>query len=58
LVIDWSGVHGWVPQDPNKPIGLLGTMLAWHGELTDRPDAADRAARASTTSPSRLPAVT
>ena len=47
LVSDWSGVHRWVPDDPYKPIGLLGAMLAWHGDLQDRPAAADMAREAA-----------
>jgi hypothetical protein len=46
LISDWVGVHRWVPDDPYKPIGLLGAMLAWHGDLTNRPAAADMAREA------------
>ena len=46
LVTDWVGVHRWVPDDLYKPIGLLGAMLAWHGDLTDRSAAADMAREA------------
>jgi hypothetical protein len=46
LISDWVGVHRWVPDDPYKPIGLLGAMLAWHGDLTNRPAAADIAREA------------
>jgi hypothetical protein len=47
LVTDWTGVHRWVPDDPYKPIGLLGAMLAWHGDLQNRPAAADMAREAA-----------
>ena len=46
LIRDWIGVKGWMPEDPHKPIGLLGAMLAWHGDLTVRPAAADMAREA------------
>ena len=47
LITDWIGVRGWVPDDPHKPIGLLGAMLAWHGDLAERPAAADMAREAA-----------
>ena len=47
LIADWIGVRGWVPDDPHKPIGLLGAMLAWHGDLTERPAAVDMAREAA-----------
>jgi hypothetical protein len=43
LITDWIGVGHWLPDRPHKPIGLLGAMLAWHGDLEDRPAAADMA---------------
>jgi hypothetical protein len=39
LIRDWVGIRGWVPEDPHKPIGLLGAMLAAHGDLDNRPSA-------------------
>jgi hypothetical protein len=33
------GTGHWLPEDPHKPIGLLGAMLATHGDLQDRPSA-------------------
>ena len=49
LVTDWLGVGHWIPDNPHKPIGLLGAILAWHGadNLTDRPAAADEAREAA-----------
>lgn len=50
LIADWAAVHGrWVPDQPHKPIGLLGAILAWHrrhGSLTERPAALDEAREA------------
>ena len=43
LVSDWAGVHGWVPNTPHTAIGLLGAMLAWHGDPAVRPAALDMA---------------
>ena len=39
LIRDWVGTGHWLPEDPHKPIGLLGTMLAAHGDLDNRPSA-------------------
>ena len=47
LIRDWIGVRGWVPYCPHKPIGLLGAMLAWHGDLAKPPAAADMAREAA-----------
>ena len=47
LIRDWIGVRGWLPDAPHKPIGLLGAMLAWHGDLAERPAAADMAREAA-----------
>ena len=47
LIRDWIGVRGWLPDAPHKPIGLLGAILAWHGQLEDRPAAADMAREAA-----------
>lgn len=43
LVRDWIGVKGALPDHPHRPIGLLGAMLSWHGDLTARPAALDDA---------------
>ncbi len=47
LVADWAGVHGWIPVSPHRPIGLLGAMLRWHGDLTVQPAALDLAREAA-----------
>jgi hypothetical protein len=39
LISDWAGTGHWLPQNPHKPIGLLGAILAAHGDLTNRPSA-------------------
>lgn len=46
LVRDWIGVKGTLPDSPHRPIGLLGAMLAWHGNVTARPAALDDAREA------------
>lgn len=46
LVRDWIGVNGSLPDSPHRPIGLLGAMLAWHGNDTARPAALDDAREA------------
>ncbi|MDQ1540089.1 MAG: hypothetical protein QOH29_815 [Actinomycetota bacterium] len=43
LITDWVGTGHWVPDDPHKPIGLLGAILAAHGNLDERPSALDEA---------------
>ena len=55
LIRDWIGVRGWLPDAPHKPIGLLGAMLAWHGDLADRPAAADMAREAAELAAHRVP---
>jgi hypothetical protein len=47
LIGDWAGVHGWLPDHPHRPIGLLGAMLAWHGDVTVRPAAQEMAREAA-----------
>lgn len=47
LIADWAGVRGWVPTDPHTAIGLLGAMLAWHGDLSVRPAALEMAREAA-----------
>jgi hypothetical protein len=39
LMRDWVATGHWLPETPHKPIGLLGAMLAAHGDLKDRPSA-------------------
>lgn len=39
LIRDWVATGHWVPEDPHKPIGLLGAMLTAHGDLANRPSA-------------------
>jgi hypothetical protein len=46
LIRDWMGTGHWVPDSPHKPIGLLGAILAAHGNLEDRPAALDEAREA------------
>jgi hypothetical protein len=41
LIRDWVATGHWVPDSPHKPIGLLGAMIAAHGDLTNRPAAYD-----------------
>ncbi|WP_457142345.1 hypothetical protein [Mycobacterium sp. URHB0021] len=41
LITDWIGTGHWIPDAPHKPIGLLGAILAAHGNLDDRPAALD-----------------
>jgi hypothetical protein len=41
LISDWAGTGHWLPESPYKPIGLLGAMLAAHGDLDNRPAAYD-----------------
>lgn len=57
LISDWAGTHpARLPDSPHKPIGLLGTMIAWHGDLTQRPNAVNEARDATewTTSRTRI----
>jgi hypothetical protein len=39
LIRDWVSTGHWLPENPHKPIGLLGAMLAAHGDLANRPSA-------------------
>jgi len=41
LITDWIGTGHWIPENPHKPIGLLGAILAAHGNLQERPAALD-----------------
>jgi hypothetical protein len=43
LITDWIGTGHWIPDEPHKPIGLLGAILATHGNLAERPAALDEA---------------
>jgi hypothetical protein len=43
LITDWIGTGHWIPEEPHKPIGLLGAILASHGNLAERPSALDEA---------------
>ena len=43
---DYIGAGNWVPAIPHKPAGLLGRILAWHGNLEERPSALDEAREA------------
>jgi hypothetical protein len=46
-ITDWAGVHGWLPDDPHTAIGLLGAILAWHGDPAVRPAAHEEAREAA-----------
>ncbi|WP_234796369.1 hypothetical protein [Mycobacteroides chelonae] len=47
VIHEWVTVGGnFLPTSPHKPIGLLYTILKWHGDLSNRP-AADAAAQAA-----------
>ncbi len=51
LVRDWLATGHWIPDNPARPIALLGTLLAWHtshNTLADRPAALDDAREAET----------
>ncbi|KUI36280.1 plasmid replication protein [Mycobacterium sp. GA-2829] len=43
LLTDWVGTGHWLPEAPHKPIGLLGAILAAHGNLEERPAALEEA---------------
>ncbi|MAS04615.1 MAG: helix-turn-helix domain-containing protein [Mycobacterium sp.] len=43
LITDWVGTGHWIPESPYKPIGLLGKILASHGNPAERPAALDEA---------------
>jgi hypothetical protein len=50
LVRDWLGTGHRIPDSPDRPIGLIGAILAWHishNSLLDRPAAADEAREAA-----------
>ena len=43
LITDWLATGHSIPENPHKPIGLLGAILTSHGGLDERPAAADDA---------------
>ena len=43
LITDWVGTGHWVPESPHRPVGLLGAILAAHGDPAERPAALDEA---------------
>ncbi len=43
LITDWVGTGHWIPESPHRPIGLLGAMLASHGNPGERPAALEMA---------------
>lgn len=47
LITDWLVSGRAIPNNPYKPIGLLGAILGWHGDLEDRPAALDEAREAA-----------
>jgi hypothetical protein len=47
LITDWISTGHWIPENPHKPIGLLGGILARHGNLQERPSALDEAREAA-----------
>jgi hypothetical protein len=46
-VSDWLGTGHTIPDNPHKPIGLLGAILNWHANLDARPAALDDAREAA-----------
>jgi hypothetical protein len=53
VVSDWLGTGHRIPDNPHKPIGLLGAILAWHANLDARPAALDDAREAAELSAER-----
>ncbi|MFB1298509.1 helix-turn-helix domain-containing protein [Mycobacterium sp. pW049] len=47
LIADWIGTGHWIPETPHKPIGLLGAILAAHGNPAERPSALEEAREAA-----------
>jgi hypothetical protein len=44
LIHEWAAVDGnYLPGSPYRPIGLLGAILRWHGQLDAPPAALERA---------------
>jgi hypothetical protein len=52
-VSDWLGTGHTIPDNPHKPIGLLGAILTWHANLDARPAALDDAREATELSAER-----
>ncbi|MEW5811490.1 MAG: hypothetical protein AB1925_18775 [Actinomycetota bacterium] len=46
-ITDWIGTGHWIPDTPHKPIGLLGAILAAHGNPAERPSALEEAREAA-----------
>lgn len=46
-ITDWIGTGHWIPDAPHKPIGLLGAILAAHGNPAERPSALEEAREAA-----------
>jgi hypothetical protein len=53
VVSDWLGTGHTIPDNPHKPIGLLGAILNWHANLDARPAALDDAREAAELSAER-----
>ncbi|WP_254426222.1 repa [Mycobacteroides abscessus] len=48
MIREWASVGGnYLPVQPYRPHGLLGTIFKWHGDLSDRPAAAAAAQAAA-----------
>ncbi|ORW07195.1 hypothetical protein [Mycobacterium kyorinense] len=44
MIHEWAAISGnYLPESPYRPIGLLGAILRWHGNLQAPPGAAERA---------------
>lgn len=43
LLTEWVGTGHWLPETPHRPIGLMGRILATHGNYEARPTALDEA---------------
>ncbi|MDA2893434.1 helix-turn-helix domain-containing protein [Mycolicibacterium sp. BiH015] len=52
-ITDWIGTGHWIPETPHKPIGLLGAILAAHGNPAERPSALEEAREAAEVALSR-----
>jgi hypothetical protein len=48
MIREWAAVGGnYLPESPYRPIGLLGAILTWHGQLDAPPAAGERAREAA-----------
>lgn len=47
LLADWTATGHWIPDTPHRPIGLLGAILAAHGNPDERPSALEEAREAA-----------